>query len=145
MIEKLLNECLYFTVSNLAREAGKIATEEFSSIGLSPTYAYLVLVVKEEPGITLTDLCGILHIAPSTGTRFIDKLFTKGIVERKTEGKLAKIFLTEKGEDLHKEVSRCWLSLYDRYSLIFGKEEGDEIAQSMLAASNKIKTFNSSI
>ncbi|WP_028778837.1 MarR family winged helix-turn-helix transcriptional regulator [Shimazuella kribbensis] len=139
MIEKLLNECLYFTVSNLAHEAGKIATEEFASIGLSPTYAYLVLIVKAEPGITLTDLCAILHIAPSTGTRFIDKLIAKGVVERKTEGKLTKIFLTEKGEDLHEEINRCWLKLYDRYSLIFGKEKGDKITQIVLEASNKMK------
>jgi DNA-binding MarR family transcriptional regulator len=139
MIKELLNECLYFTSTQLAREAGKIADEEFSSIGLSPTYAFLILVVKEEPSITLTDLCKILHIAPSTGTRFVDKLIQKGLVERHTEGKLAKILLTEKGAILHDDIQKCWDRLYDRYSMIFGKKEGDELTKTVLAASQVLR------
>ncbi|MCS7461332.1 MarR family transcriptional regulator [Paenibacillus doosanensis] len=139
MIADLLNGCLYFTANQLAREAGKIADEEFMSLGLSPTYAFLMLAVKEEPGITLTDLCKILNIAPSTGTRLIDKLIHKRLVERRTEGKLAKIFLTEKGANLHGDIKLCWDRLYERYSLIFGKEAGDELTKQALLASERIK------
>lgn len=54
------------------------------------------MAVEEKPGITLKELCENLHIAPSTGTRFVDKVIVKGIVESKTEGKLALMFLTRK-------------------------------------------------
>ncbi|MCH5586113.1 MarR family transcriptional regulator [Shimazuella sp. AN120528] len=139
MMQELLKGCLYFTANQLAREAGKLAEEEFRKIGLSPTYAFLILVVKEQPRITLTELSSILHIAPSTGTRFVDKLIVKGLVDRKTEGKLAKVTLTEKGLQLHDEIQACWDRLYDRYSAIFGKEEGDALTETVLKASETLR------
>jgi DNA-binding MarR family transcriptional regulator len=116
-----------------------MAEEEFASIGLSPTYAFLLMIVKEKPGITLKELCEKLHIAPSTGTRFVDKLIVKGLVERKTEGKLALMFPTEKGLALNQEIRRCWSNLYTRYSMILGKEEGDELTRMLDIVSAKLE------
>ena len=63
-----------------------MAEEAFAKTGLSPSYAFLVMIVEEQPGITLKSLSEKLHLAPSTCTRLVDKLVNREIVERKQEG-----------------------------------------------------------
>ncbi|MBA4541731.1 MULTISPECIES: MarR family winged helix-turn-helix transcriptional regulator [Thermoactinomyces] len=138
MIENLLNRCLYFTTQSLAREIRKMAEETFAPIGLSPTYAFIVLVVIEQPGITSTDLGKILHVSPSTVTRFVDKLILKGLVERKTGGKLSKLYPTEAGVQFQSKIQECWDELHKRYSEVLGKETGDLLSSQIVEAMRKL-------
>lgn len=129
MVEDIFNKCLYFTVSKLSRSITKMAEEEFSKTGISPTYGFLLMTVNEKPGISQNEICEILHLAPSTLTRFIDKLEGKGLLVRRTEGKNSFIYSTEKGKEHQKEIEKAWLSLYNRYSEILGYEEGEELSK----------------
>lgn len=124
MLEKHLRNCLYFTASKLARIITKMAEEEFVGTGISPTYAFLLMLVKDHPGMTQQDLGYALHLTPSTVTRFIDKLEVKGLVTRTMEGKKSLIHLTEKGLAIQEKIYQAWCSLYDRYSEILGEEGG---------------------
>jgi len=139
MIEHLFNKCLYFTVSKLSRTITKMAEEEFAKTGLSPTYGFLLMTVNEKPGISQNEICEVLHIAPSTLTRFIDKLEGKGLVERKSEGKNSFIYSTEKGKEQQNEIEKAWQSLYHRYSEILGYEEGDKLTEIVNDAVNKLE------
>jgi DNA-binding MarR family transcriptional regulator len=139
MVEDIFNNCLYFTVSKLSRTITKMAEEEFVSTGLSPTYAFVLMSVNEKPGISQSDICEILNIAPSTLTRFIDKLEGKGLVIRKSEGKKSFIHSTEKGIELQKDIEKAWLSLYHRYSKVIGYEEGDRLSKLTNEAGNKLE------
>ncbi len=132
-------DCPFFNVNRLARVMNKMAEEEFALIGLSPSYAYLLMVVEQNPGITQKDLSETLHIAPSTSTRFIDKLVSKGLVQRKSEGKLALIYPTDKGLQLHKEINRCWQRLNERFADIVGSEQGSMLSGMMHAVSEKVE------
>ncbi|WML47003.1 MarR family winged helix-turn-helix transcriptional regulator [Neobacillus sp. PS3-34] len=134
-MEQYFCQCLYFTANHLARLMNKMAEEEFAQIGLSPTYAFLLMAVKDRPGITQSELSNTLHIAPSTTTRFVDKLEVKKLVERKNEGKLTLVFLTEKGIGIQAEIKECWKNLSKRYSDILGPEAAKELTnQTYLAA-----------
>ena len=139
MVEHLFNKCLYFTVSKLSRAITKMAEEEFAKTGLSPTYGFLIMTVNEKPGISQNEICEVLHIAPSTLTRFIDKLEGKGLVTRKSEGKNSFIYSTEKGMELQKEIEKAWKDLYDRYSEILGYEEGEELAKTTNDAVSRLE------
>jgi DNA-binding MarR family transcriptional regulator len=139
MVENLFDKCLYFTVSKLSRTITKMAEEEFAKTGLSPTYGFLVMTVNEKPGISQNEICDVLHIAPSTLTRFIDKLEGKGLVLRKSEGKNSFIYSTEKGIELQKEIEKAWLGLYNRYSEILGYEEGEKITKITNDTFNKLE------
>ncbi|MDP4164347.1 MAG: MarR family winged helix-turn-helix transcriptional regulator [Bacillota bacterium] len=121
-MEQYFCQCLYFTANHLARLMNKMAEEEFAQIGLSPNYAFLLMTVMDRPGITQSELSNALHIAPSTTTRFVEKLEVKKLVERKNEGKLTLVFLTEKGVNLQEEIKECWKNLYERYSGILGED-----------------------
>ena len=62
--------CLYYTSASLARVVNELAEKEFMSCGLSPSYAFLVMLVIESPGISPNELCSQLNLKPSTITRF---------------------------------------------------------------------------
>lgn len=126
-INVLINECLYFTANKLARVITKMAEEEFMICGLSPTYAFFVNIVNERDGLSQKEIGGILHIKPSTITRFVDKLEAKELVKRKISGKKSLIYSTEKGRNIQSDIDKAWLSLHDRYSKIIGYDEGDEL------------------
>ena len=64
-----------------------MAEEEFKHTGVSPTYAFLLMAVQEQPGITQKELGEALHVTPSTITRFIEKLVYKGLATTRSEGK----------------------------------------------------------
>lgn len=121
--------CLYFSANHLARMMNKMAEEEFAPIGLSPTYAFLLMTLKDKEGLTQKELSGTLNIAPSTSTRFVDKLEVKGLVTRKNEGKLSIIALTEKGHNMQDEISLCWKNLFKRYAAIMGEEQARKLTR----------------
>ena len=65
----ILHNCLYFTANSLARVITRMAEEEFRATGLSPSHAFLVMLVNDKPGIGQKELCEQLYLAPSTVTR----------------------------------------------------------------------------
>ncbi|MDZ4992503.1 MarR family transcriptional regulator [Clostridium perfringens] len=123
MLEENFCSCLFFTATRLKKIAAKIAEDELKPLGMSPTYVYILMGVKFKPGITQKELCQELHLKPSTITRLIDKLATNGLVERRTEGKLSHIYLTESGEEIQEDIQKYRLKLHNRYKEILGEEK----------------------
>ncbi|XRG79422.1 MarR family transcriptional regulator [Rossellomorea sp. GAMAL-10_SWC] len=139
-MEQYFSNCLYFSANHLARLMNKMAEEEFAPLGISPTYAFLLMAVYEQPNITQTELSNILHIAPSTTTRFVEKLEVKKLVERKSEGKLTLVNLTNKGLAIQEEIKKCWKSLYKRYAEILGEDLAKQITSQSFQASIQIES-----
>ena len=90
--EQILIHCLYFTASRFARNITKLAEKTFDFGDVAPSYLYMIMIVKFHPDITQKELCHKLSIAPSTSTRFIDKLEKQKLVTRKVNGKHTYIF-----------------------------------------------------
>ena len=137
--KSLFHNCLYFTANSLSRVITRMAEEEFKITGLSPSHAFLMMTVNDNPGIGQKELCEHLHLAPSTVTRFIDTLVYKGYLIRKTEGKASKIYSTDKGEHLKEPINAAWKSLYHRYSRILGMKEGEKLTRLIDEAGQKLE------
>ncbi len=114
--------CLYFTANALARTLTKMAEEEFSITGLSPSYAFVLKAVNRTPGIQPKTLSQEMMLTPSTITRFVDKLEAKGYLTRKSEGRTSLLFPTQKSLDLAETIQVAWSNLYNRYSAMMGEE-----------------------
>jgi DNA-binding MarR family transcriptional regulator len=134
----LLHDCLYFTANSLARVITRMAEEEFRKTGLSPSHAFLVMLVNDHPGIAQKELADNLQLAPSTVTRFIDSLVYKGYLTRQTEGKASKVYPTDEGKNLQSVIDDAWNNLHMRYAKVLGLREGDALTAMIDAAYDKL-------
>ncbi|WP_308636947.1 MarR family winged helix-turn-helix transcriptional regulator [Paenibacillus silvisoli] len=129
MLDKYFQNCMYFSSALLNRAITKMAEDTFKATGLSPTYAFLLLAVQEKPGISQKELGEVLHLTPSTITRFIEKLLYKGLITSHAAGKLSLIELTQAGVELMPVIKQAWKELKRRYSEILGEEAGIQLTK----------------
>jgi DNA-binding MarR family transcriptional regulator len=137
--EQVLIHCLYFTANRFARNMTKMAESTFNIGELAPSYLYMIMTVKFHPGITQKELCHKLSIAPSTSTRFIDKLEKQKLVVRKSSGKETFISLTEDGEKVYAQFRISLKELFDDYSAVLGREFSMDLSKMLHEASNKLE------
>ena len=134
----LLECCLFFTANSLARAITKMGEEEFASVGMTPSYAFLLTLVIDNPGVSQKELASQLHIAPSTVSRFVDTLVSRGFVTKTCEGRNTFIFPTDAGASLKPAIEKVWHGLYERYSKILGREQGKRLTELTASASKKL-------
>ena len=130
--------CLYFTANSLGRVITRIAEEEFQRLGMSPSHAFLLMLAIEEPGISQKGLAGHLNLAQSTVSRFADSLVARGYLEKRSSGKEANVYPTEKGREQLEAIQGAWHALYERYSAILGKEKGERLTRQTFEAYRKL-------
>lgn len=136
--ESKYHRCLYFTSGALARKVEKLAIESWKKVELSPSHAYLLMMVIEEPGLQPGCLAEHLQLTPSTITRLIEKLEEKKLVVRTTEGKITNVYPTPKAKELLPQFKSCVQEFYKSYSSILGKEESDRLVSNMSKVADKL-------
>lgn len=114
--------CLFFTANSLARDITRIGEEEFAGIGMTPSYAFLLMLAAQSPGISQKDISKEMNMAASTVSRFIDALVKKGLLRKEGKGRITFIHPTEKGILLQESIREVWTNLYERYSKVLGKK-----------------------
>ena len=130
--------CMYFVTNALARKIEKIASESWEKVDLSPSHAYLLMLVIDEPGIQPMALSEELHLKPSTITRLIEKLEEKKLLVRTHEGKVTNVYPTPKAKELQPKLKQCVYEFHERYSAILGKEDSAKLVQSMNRIADKL-------
>ncbi|VAW65860.1 hypothetical protein MNBD_GAMMA08-1659, partial [hydrothermal vent metagenome] len=81
----MFEKCIYFNSNALTRQINKIWDDAFKPFGLSPSHAYVLRLVLDQPGISMKQIAEELELAPSTVTRFIDSLINKKFLTRVTD------------------------------------------------------------
>jgi len=135
----LLHGCLYFTANALARGVTRMAEASFRATGLSPSHAFLLLLVNERPGVAPSALAEELHLAPSTVTRFVDALAAKGLLERRARGRAVGVWPTPGGTQMRQAIAACWKDLHHAYSAILGRAEGEALTARIDAARQQLE------
>lgn len=131
--------CLYFSTNTLARKVEKLATESWKKIGLSPSHAYLLVLVLDEPGMQAGQIAEQLQLTPSTITRLIEKLEEKKLVIRASEGKLTNVYPTQKGKDMRPLLKQCIEEFNEKYLKILGKDESKQFIRNMTTIADKLE------
>ena len=116
------------------------AEDAFRSTGLTPSYAFILLALYERDGLPQKELARILQLAPSTLTRFIEKLMHKGLVTGKCEGRNTYVFLTKEGRALSPELQSAWEALHGSYVDVIPCAEADALAERINDAGERLKT-----
>lgn len=135
----LLECCLFFTANSLARVITRMGEEEFASVGMAPSYAFIITLVADTPGVSQKELAANLHMAPSTVSRFIDVLVKRGLLRKEEQGRNTFIHPTEKGLAMKPAISAAWRGLYERYVKVLGKEEGEKLTRLTADAYRKLE------
>jgi len=130
----LLCKCLYFTANSLARTVSEQAEQHFVGLGMSPSHAFLLVVVIEKQQISLKSLVAEVQLAHSTVSRHVDFHVARGYVEKELQGKTVVVTVTAEGRNMKKAISDCWLAFYEDYSAVLGKDVADELTASTFAA-----------
>jgi DNA-binding MarR family transcriptional regulator len=136
--ESTFNKCLYFSSQALARKVEKLAIESWKPTGLSPSHAYLLMLVLREPGLQPTAIGEQLQLTPSTITRLVEKLEEKKLVIRTNEGKITNVYPTPKGKAMQEELNACLKNFYESYSTILGKENSARMVTDMNILTDKL-------
>ncbi|HEY1406078.1 MAG TPA: MarR family transcriptional regulator [Spirochaetota bacterium] len=132
-IDDYFDECLCFVSNKLVRTITDLAEKSFRGTGLSSSHAFLMLVILDCPGITPNEAAKKMDLAPSTITRFLDKLEHKKLITRTIDRKHVHIHPTSEGKKLKKSLDDAWSNLDKRF--------GQSITPEDYAAA--VKVFNS--
>lgn len=137
--ESKFKQCFYFASGALARIVEKMAIDVWKKVDLSPSHAYVLLLVLEEPGIQPGVISGQLHLTPSTITRLIEKLEAKKLVVRTSEGKITNVYPTPKAKELQPALIACANEFSDLYYDAVGHKECDQLIDSITKMADKLE------
>jgi DNA-binding MarR family transcriptional regulator len=129
---------MYFASNALARKTEKLAVAAWKKADLSPSHAYLLMIVLEDPGVQPGALSNELHLTPSTITRLIEKLEEKKLVVRTTEGKTTSVYPTPKSREMKPLLLECVEDFYKSCITLVSKEECIRFVNSMNKISDKL-------
>ena len=99
-----LSSHIYFSVNTTARQLSKLSDDHFKSYGLTSSYAFMVMAVHRTGTCKQKEICNRFNLAPSTVSRFVDKLIKKDLIERKQDGKEVVLVLTNQGDLLAQKL-----------------------------------------
>ncbi len=113
---------IYFASNTLARKISKMADDLFKPYGFSSSYAFLIMEINRTGGLSQKQVSNDFHLAPSTVTRFVDKLVKMGLVERKQQGAEMTLGLTKKGVETAKRLEDDLLILNGQLTDAYGEK-----------------------
>ncbi|MQT13352.1 MarR family winged helix-turn-helix transcriptional regulator [Segnochrobactrum spirostomi] len=90
------------------------SSSHLSRIGLHPGQETVMKVLADQDGQTMSQLAAILGVQPPTVTKMVSRLSAQGFVNRQasdSDGRLARVYLTDLGRERIAEVDRAWKRL----------------------------------
>lgn len=101
---------MHAITNSFSREISRHFDSYFEEYNLATSYVELILIVNEQDEITQKQLSEMMNLAPSTITRFIQKMKKSGLVEKSKSGRIATIRLTKKADAVVENMQKS----YDR-------------------------------
>jgi DNA-binding MarR family transcriptional regulator len=129
---------MYFVTNALARKIEKLAIASWKMVNLSPSHAYLLMLVLEKPGIQPGLLSKELSLTASTVSRLLEKLEEKKLIARVITGRMTHIFPTPRAKELRQRLKNSLTQFYENYSGILGKEESAKLVLNMSRVADKL-------
>ena len=103
-----------FRLAQTAKAHRSRAGIHLSRIGLHPGQEAVLKVLSEGDGQTMSQLAAVLSVQPPTITKRVTRLSAQGFLRRaasETDGRLARVFLTDEGRALVETIDRAWKRL----------------------------------
>jgi DNA-binding MarR family transcriptional regulator len=135
-------DCLYYSCNALSRVLTKMADEAFSTTGLSSSYAFLLMIVNDKPGVQPKEISEQMQLTPSTVTRLVERMEFRGYLTRTQVGRSTEVYPTQLSQELNPTIKTAWKSLFERYSNLIGKEESQALTAKINDANVRLSSVN---
>ncbi|MCO7177075.1 MarR family winged helix-turn-helix transcriptional regulator [Sporolactobacillus kofuensis] len=136
-----MNNCIYFTASHLFRELERLASESFAPTSMAPAYTYIMLMINANDGLTMTELADAFDYEQSTLSRMVQKLVSRGWIEKKRRGHQIHLYITTSAVDILPVMENAlnqFRTLSDE--MMGGRAEKLHASHAMLTATERAQT-----
>lgn len=130
---------MHLASNTFSREITRHFDSYFEEYGLTTSYVELLLILQDQDELSQNDLADKMKLAPSTITRFVNKLVKKGLIEKKKVGRTAIITLSRKGQVLSLALKRSFDSAVNDLERIMGKKYVHTTKELLLHGANLLK------
>jgi len=131
--------CLFYAANALARNLTRLSEDAFRRTGLAPSLGFVLMTVNRKPGIQPSEVAQIMMLDPSTVTRLVEKLQTKGLLRREAQGRRTLIHPTPTGQALMPGLLAAWDQVSQGYSTLLGDSEAQSLAARIYQAALKLE------
>lgn len=115
-------ESFHSKTNTFSRNLTSFFDERLEQFGLATSYVELMILLKRSDDFSQKELAQNLSLAPSTITRFIDKLEKQGYVKKERKGREAYAGLTKNGRIVSEEMESVYQSAVDDLKEIVGEK-----------------------
>lgn len=127
------------TVNSFSRTLTAYFDDQLSEFGLATSYAELMILMKENEQMSQKEIADFLSLAPSTVTRFVEKLQKKGFVSKTRDGRQVSIQLTKKGVDVADEMETAYEEAVENLRTLVGDKYLDTIEKLLSYGNSELK------
>lgn len=137
----MFEQCLYFNTTSLARQLEREWTMAFKPFGLTPSQAFILRTILDNPDSLQNDLAKGMNITKATASRVLDGLEKLGLIERITSEKDARETLirpTKKAKAIKDGLNEASGAVTKRFKKLLGANEFDEVVSKIRAISTTL-------
>jgi len=115
-------ESFHSKTNTFSRNLTSFFDARLEKFGLATSYVELMILLNRSDDFSQKELAQHLSLAPSTITRFIDKLEKQGYVKKVRKGREAYAALTENGRKVSEEMESVYQSAVEDLKEIAGEK-----------------------
>ncbi|NBC25321.1 MAG: MarR family transcriptional regulator [Bacteroidetes bacterium] len=115
--------------NTFSRNVSSFFDQKLQPFGLATSYVEVMLMLQREGGLAQSSLAENLSMAPSTITRFIDKLQKKELVVKKREGRRIIVELSIKGAETAPLMKEAYNAAIDELKELVGDKFVDTVGK----------------
>lgn len=126
----MFNQCILYNAKQLERSLTSIVEQEFMTIDMHPTYAYILTVIASSDYVKTKQISNELTLDSSTVTRMVSKLEAEGYVVKGSDNSPCDIGLSAQGKQLMPAIEAAWERYHkrcDQLLTVAGKNELNEL------------------
>lgn len=117
----------HISVNTFSRNLSSFFDDRLRSFGLATSYIELMIFLLNKGASTQTEIAEYLNLAPSTMTRFVDKLIKKGYVQKQRAGRSVSIELTGRGSEVSEQMKTAYDNVVDELTQMMGDKYVDTV------------------
>lgn len=123
---------MHAITNSLSREISGFYDTYFKEDKLATSYVELLLLIEDYDKISQKVIATKMNLAPSTITRFLNKLIKKGLVSKKMDGRISYVELSEQGKKVVPKLRNKYEQAEDDLKEILGSKFVDTTKQLLM-------------